>query len=268
MSGLIPWSASPLPVCLPVFMDAGYYGYMSEKGSANSEKPQKSRKTALPGRNLDDDVLEELDHLLLNKNFSVKETTALLGRDPRFQGRAPSENTVRDRRNYLRERDATQPWSLEDADVEDARRILPVLKDAWQRSGGRRRSLTRREADWVARLQGVSPTLTPEGTLKLALRYIARVSEGESTASLDLGLAFAPWSSDDANVAYREVIERTDSAQLSHIVWLDAVYCQFLGGGASVDRWFATLDANEQGGQLDGQDAPQGERPDGGGLDG
>jgi len=107
---------------------------------------------------------------------------------------APSLRTIQRLVAKLTPTDPSSPWSLADAEGDDAELILPVLASVIEKTEGERQHLTRAEADWIERIRRAAPDLPPTVELFwLARDYILRTEREESTADIDAFLAFAPW---------------------------------------------------------------------------
>lgn len=103
-------------------------------------------------------------------------------------------------------RDEDRPWSLAETSPNDAATVMRVLADVIQRTQGERDFLTKREAQWVARVFAVAPDLEMRWLAWLAIKYAARESHGIHTSSLDQLLALAPWRNDEAFAQYAEFV--------------------------------------------------------------
>ena len=127
------------------------------------------------------------------KSWTPKQIHEVLGE--RFTGsEVPSLRTVQ---RYVRDHapDESGRWGVGDSSGEDAAAILESLAAVAEKSGGRRTTLTKLEADWIARLRTIAPERDPWDTYIDARRYISRQARGDSTEDLDLRYAFRPWRS-------------------------------------------------------------------------
>ncbi len=136
-----------------------------------------------------------------NNGLSAPAILDKLSTDPEFAERLAaanksiSERTIRDRINRLRPPDTSGPWSMADADPEDAALVLPVLAEAIEWSGGHSRRFSKAVARWIVKVRVAAPDLPVSWALNVAEAYRAAEerSDGEELESLDQMLAFAPW---------------------------------------------------------------------------
>ena len=68
-----------------------------------------------------------------------------------------------------------------------------MLAAVIERTGGHKVSVTKLEALWISRVRAAAPDITSWRCYLLARTYATLVARGESTAALDVLLAFAPW---------------------------------------------------------------------------
>lgn len=140
----------------------------------------------------------------------------LLGRQPQFRGRVPTDRSVRRQVAKLRGDDTTE-WSLVDAEPAEASLVLPVLGEMIKQSYGRPVLRLRRGlADWIVRISRAVPDIPPSWALDVALNYWRLHLESEPTHGLDEMLAFAPWRSAQHYWDYLNEMGRL------HREWFDA----------------------------------------------
>jgi hypothetical protein len=108
------------------------------------------------------------------------------------KGSSPSKSTIDRAFDRLKPKDPTGPWSLADADPDDARRVLDVLLFVFLYTEGRV-WLSEGLADHVVRLRIASPTMPPDWAYYLARRYQS-VASNEESRFLDLVVGLAPWT--------------------------------------------------------------------------
>lgn len=104
--------------------------------------------------------------------------------------------------------DVSGIWGLADSAGEEARLILPVLAVILSESSGRRKSITREEAQWVLKVrQAAGPELSVSRVWRLASLYRSRKAADRPTVDLDDYLALAPWQSPEALAIYKARVE-------------------------------------------------------------
>lgn len=90
--------------------------------------------------------------------------------------------------------DPSGPWALDlDEATDEDRHTLDVLADLVDWTDGRRQGLTLAEVAAIGAVHHLAPDLHPRLVYRAARIYMARRTAGESTADMDLWLAFAPW---------------------------------------------------------------------------
>lgn len=111
-------------------------------------------------------------------------------------GRVPHIKTVR-RIARSPVRDDSGPWTLAEADGEEAALVLPVLAAVMQRTEGRVTGFTTKQAEWVQKVRQAAPDLPPWHVWQAAMSYFHAVGKGREVGVLSLNalLAFAPWRS-------------------------------------------------------------------------
>ena len=118
------------------------------------------------------------------ENYSAQ--AIIDGLKERF-GWAPHRNTVyKEARRHAPQGDE---WTLatEGYDADAAASVLEELKAVFTQSGGRRRSFTKREAWWIARLRSIRSDLNPGDAFQLARLHATAEAHGEQlSAWMDL----------------------------------------------------------------------------------
>ena len=108
--------------------------------------------------------------------------------------------------------DESGPWSVIDADPEDARRVLDVAAYVADVTDGRL-WLTRELAGWVSRIRQASPDVPPAWAYALARAYRTlskQPPEQQDARPLDIVLAAEPWQSEERASWYRELVQRSE----------------------------------------------------------
>lgn len=137
------------------------------------------------------------------KAHKPKAIEAML-RDMKRDGELPSGATVPNLRTIQRivaehrPPDATEAWSVADANGDDAALILPVLAHVVSLTEGRETAITHAAAVWIVRLRRAVPDLAIPPLWHVIRRYMSREASKKPTTDLDLLLAFAPWRSEPA----------------------------------------------------------------------
>ena len=125
----------------------------------------------------------------------------------------PSVRTVQ---NIVREytpRQPSDPWSLTDAQGDEAELVMPILQEVIEYTEGRVCQLTSAEAEWIAAIRRIEREPYPNGLsfwdiYLLAREYVLLKERGEPTTGVDAYLAFAPWRSLEAAFRYREALAK------------------------------------------------------------
>src|SRR5829696_5625872 len=87
--------------------------------------------------------------------------------------------------------DASGPWSMVDADPEEARLVLDVLAFAYAETEGRA-WISKERAKWIVRVRTACPTISDELAGWVAREYQRLTSAGGDTQHLDLFLGTRP----------------------------------------------------------------------------
>jgi hypothetical protein len=134
-----------------------------------------------------------------------------MGLEDKFKDREdlPSLRTVQRVVEDIHVKDTTAIWTIGSikADVEnisfdDARLLLDILKVVLFLTGGRKRSFTVKEAQWVLRIAKLLPKAWPETIWLYAQNYIWNEAQGIGTENLDLTMALSPDTSGSNAAAY------------------------------------------------------------------
>lgn len=131
----------------------------------------------------------------------------------------PSRRTIQRLVQAVRVHDRSGPWSLGDAEGDEAPLILPVLRAYLQlsslqaRKSSRSHFITKAEARWIVRIRRTAPDLHPFDVYLLARAYLGRETRNQVTHDLDALLAYQPWdetprSIRDHEYTLREAYER------------------------------------------------------------
>lgn len=157
---------------------------------------------------LNSGVREEADRLL-RLRYTPSEVLAELDRSPDWdKAELPHLRTIQ---RYAREivartgfggegRKADEQWTVADARPEDAALVLPVLRALTSAMRAFNFSLTKTDADWIARLRRVAPSIPPLLAFDFARRYQEWTAPPAPTAKtpfsrmLDVQLAFETWT--------------------------------------------------------------------------
>ncbi len=111
----------------------------------------------------------------------------------------PSLRTLQRVVRTIRFEDQSGPWSLSDANGDEALLILPILRAylnlmyTQTGSSDHRLYLTKAEARWVVRLSRVASELDVFNLYRLVRAYLGRESRGQPTYDLDALVAYTPW---------------------------------------------------------------------------
>jgi hypothetical protein len=121
--------------------------------------------------------------------------------------RIPTLRTIQNWAAHVRPRDESSSWRLSDRDIDDPSLVLDTLGAVIMATDGRISSFTCREARLIESIARVCPDVVPADRWRLALDYIAREDDNE-TSDLDAFLALAPWRSYEAEDVYNELVEK------------------------------------------------------------
>lgn len=175
--------------------------------------PQKKRRRR---RNVDADVLAEIQVQALIPNVNAAGIQRTLESDERFRARVPSIRSVQDIVRELSVTDASGAWTLSDATEDEASLVLPVLRALLIDGTGPAR-VSKDEAKWVVRVQRAKSGLPAMGIYLLARMYLIRDRNHETVDDLDKLLALQPWAASDRLKATEKLAE---SGDLSRQAWL------------------------------------------------
>ena len=185
--------------------------------------PQRRRR-----RNIDVNVLAEIQKLSINDGASGAAIHRALDSDDRFTGRVPSLRTVQDVFKQLTATDESGPWSLGEAvEKDEASLVLPVLAELLANATLGVSTLSVNEARWIARVRRASPDVPPLAAYHIARTYLAREARGEAASDVDAVLALRPWDGTGAIAPLTEAHEAgrvsTGAFLLGSVVYAEAL---------------------------------------------
>lgn len=151
------------------------------------------------------DVALEIERYFLER-CTPAQVHAALEADPRFKGRVPHVRSLQRYAKDVQVPDPSAPWTLASPSPAAADQVLDVLAAVVEETNGRVSSVTQLEAEWISRLRAARPDLPGWECWFLARLYIMRTGRHESTADLDMYLAFAPWRDDEHADRYVDAI--------------------------------------------------------------
>ena len=125
----------------------------------------------------------------------------------------PSLRTVQSIVSEYTARHPSDPWSLADAQGDEAELVMPILQEVIEHTEGRVCQLTSAEAEWIAAIRRLEREPYPKGLSPwdiylLAREYVLLKERGEPTTGVDAYLAFTPWRSIEATFRYREALAK------------------------------------------------------------
>jgi hypothetical protein len=130
----------------------------------------------------------------------------------------PDLRTVQRYAKELTPDDPSSPWTLTSETAAEAPFVLSALAERIERTQGRRRTVTQREAEMIAAVTRAAPDLDARRAFYIGSRYAVLRREGASTEMLDLYLAFAPWRSPEASERY---VRAWKSGWIEEPLWLE-----------------------------------------------
>lgn len=141
------------------------------------------------------------------------ENEALKGQAQFSVTEIPRLRTVQNIVADLKPRDPSGPWSLADADTDEAALVMPVWREVVDYTQGKISHLTTAEAKWIVRIRRVAPELYPNGLsfwniYLLAREYVLLIEQKKPTTGPDVYLAYAPWESLLAALRYEEALRK------------------------------------------------------------
>ncbi len=164
-------------------------------------------------RRLEPEIEQEIERLVVEEKLAPAQIYRSLTRwvrgDPRLAhlvAAIPDIRTIQRRFGELEPPDPSGQWSLRDDHTgANAELVFPVLAELRRSSQGRRGHVTRREAEWLARVRRAAPTISVLEAYAVARRYIAADVAGAQTDALDGYLAFRGW---EPGSPYAEAVEK------------------------------------------------------------
>jgi hypothetical protein len=162
----------------------------------------------MPRKRWDRDVLSAIEGLAV-RGWGASEILEELALRPEIKARLPGLRTIQ--RMVGRWAPDDDAWTLPPDAEPDSRFMLDVLRDVFETTKGRVRTISASDADWIRSVHTAAPDLDPWRTYLLARSYAALRHSGQSTARLDLALAFTPWRSPDHLDAYLLAVPFVDA---------------------------------------------------------
>lgn len=158
------------------------------------------------GRPRIDGDIEQAIRRLAFDGWTPAQIHRQLSLTPAFQGRVPTARTVQRVVARYGARDTGEPWSIAEADPDDAALVLPVLAEAVCRSGGHWSRFSQGLADWVVRVRRAAPDIPPAWALEVAVSCFSHERHAEPLDGLTHMLAFAPWQGQEQRDRYIETM--------------------------------------------------------------
>lgn len=122
--------------------------------------------------------------------------------------KVPHLRTIQRIARRVKPSDQSGLWRIDDSAPAAARHVLDFLALAITESEGRVTTVTRMEAEWIARFREVGPPMSFEQTARLLSVYGDRRERETTTADIDAFIAFAPWRSRRAAALYMTAVVR------------------------------------------------------------
>jgi hypothetical protein len=171
-------------------------------------------KQGRQGKGTDPDVADAIrDMSLRDSRWSASAIHRVLDDDERFRGRVPEPRTITRYMTKVRTVDPAERWQLLDATLDEARLVLPVLREILQVTDGRVRWFSRAEASIIARLRAAtSETIPAWNAYSYAVAWSPiHAAGGETLYHLDAAIALIDWTTvpaDEAYAAYSRITEK------------------------------------------------------------
>jgi hypothetical protein len=176
----------------------------------------------------DVDVLREIHHLV-EEEFGPSQIQRELERNRAFYGRVPSLSTITRLVREAKRTDPSDPWTLPEADPEEARLVLEVLPYIIESTDGRAWP-TRDLAERLTRVRLAAPSIPPRQNYILARLYQHHEALGIDSRVLDLWLAVGAWESDSAARRFLQLLRLGRSEDEANDISLKLfVYAEVIG---------------------------------------
>jgi hypothetical protein len=142
------------------------------------------------------------------EGFNATQIHRKLGQEGLFKGHPLSLRTIqRMVREFAPIRDESGPWSLSDADPEEARLVVDVLFQVLEANNGRE-WLTKDIAASIVRIRTASPSIPPTFAYRLS-RFARSASAQSDSRALDITLGARPWESSEREKRWFQVLVET-----------------------------------------------------------
>jgi hypothetical protein len=174
-------------------------------------------------RRTDTDIVRTI-HELASRSYRPAEIRRRLV-DRFGEAATPTDRTVENIAREVTPRDSSGDWSPTDSD-NPMPQLREVLATVIERTEGRKRHLTKREAETTGRLLAFAPDVPPWQAYVLARWYLAEREANAPTEDLDEWLAFAPWQ--DGGARYERAFERG---------WIDDAFTDAAGRFGIIDGY-------------------------------
>ena len=157
-------------------------------------------------RYIDPEVQYSIEKMAISTNWTPSQIMTWLKSQPQLAGRLRSLRTIQTIVKEVRGFDKTAPWSIAEADEDEAAAILPVLAGVAEATCGNRTFLTKGEVEWINRILPCVTKLTPWDVYLVARVYMLRESRSEAAQDIDLYLAYHPWTSAEDYKRYTDAV--------------------------------------------------------------
>ncbi len=185
----------------------------------------KKGRIPVRGPATDRDVIAAIGELR-GQGYGPAEIQRRLARDHTMSDRLPGPATIKKYAARAKPEAIVDPWRLGVAEPDEVAAIVPIIAAVVDRTAGRVRQVSKREAVLLTRLVRAAPTLDPWDAYRLARRLIGSPDD-ESNVLLYLGLR--PWEGE----AERERYERAAGANAIHSPYVEGSLA--LSGSGSIE---------------------------------